>query len=59
MSKTWGSDKLPETHLLVDGVWVYTFVGAQDWDDAAVRARVQEALAGKAKDLVKRGDRAS
>lgn len=49
VSKTWGSDKLPETHLLVDGEWIYTFIGAQDWDDPAVRARVQDALAGKAK----------
>lgn len=46
VSKSWGSDKLPETHLVVDGRRVHTFIGAQNWDDAAVRAKVQEALAG-------------
>lgn len=46
VSKSWGSDKLPETHLVVGGRRVHTFVGAQDWDDAAVRAKVQQALAG-------------
>jgi hypothetical protein len=46
VSKSWGSDKLPETHLVVDGRRVHTFVGAQNWDDATVRAKVQEALAG-------------
>jgi thiol-disulfide isomerase/thioredoxin len=45
VSKSWGSEKLPETHLVVDGRRVHTFVGAQNWDDAAVRAKVQEALA--------------
>lgn len=49
VSKAWGSSKLPETHLVVDGQLVYTYVGAQDWDDKAVRARVEEALAGKNK----------
>lgn len=46
VSKSWGSEKLPETHLVVDGRRVHTYVGAQDWDDAAVRAKVQEAFAG-------------
>jgi thiol-disulfide isomerase/thioredoxin len=45
VSKSWGSEKLPETHLVVDGRRVHTFVGAQNWDDTAVRAKVQEALA--------------
>lgn len=45
VSKSWGSDKLPETHLVVGGRRVHTFIGAQDWDDAAVRAKVQEAFA--------------
>lgn len=49
VSKSWGSDMLPETHLVVDGRRVHTFVGAQNWDDAAVRAKVQEALAGAGK----------
>lgn len=49
VSKTWGSDKLPETHLLVDGEWIDSFIGAQDWDDPAVRGKVLDALAGKAK----------
>lgn len=49
VSKSWGSNQLPETHLLVDGKWIHSFIGAQDWDDPAVRARVQDALAGKTK----------
>ena len=37
-----GTEKLPETHLVVDGRVVDSFVGATDWKDPAVRARVQK-----------------
>ncbi len=49
VSKSWGSRQLPETHLVVEGQVIYTFVGAQDWNDPAIRAKVQEALAAKSK----------
>ncbi len=37
-----GTEKLPETHLVLGGEVVDSFVGATDWRDAAVRARVQK-----------------
>jgi len=37
-----GTDALPETHLVVDGEIVESFIGATDWSDPAVRARVQK-----------------
>ena len=37
-----GTGKLPETHIVVGGEVVDTFVGATDWGDPAVRARVQK-----------------
>ena len=37
-----GTRKLPETHLVVDGRVVESFAGATDWADPAVRARVQK-----------------
>ncbi|HSM14555.1 MAG TPA: TlpA disulfide reductase family protein [Thermoanaerobaculia bacterium] len=37
-----GTDALPETHLVVGGEVVDSFIGATDWSDAAVRARVQK-----------------
>ena len=49
VSKSWGSDKLPETHLVVNGQVLFTYIGAQNWDDPAIRAKVEAALAGKAK----------
>jgi thiol-disulfide isomerase/thioredoxin len=40
-----GTDQLPETHLVVGGDIVETFVGATDWRDPGVRARVQKWIA--------------
>jgi len=37
-----GTEKLPETHVVVGGDVVETFVGATDWSDPAVRARIQK-----------------
>lgn len=37
-----GTDKLPESHLVVGGEVVDSFIGAADWSDPAVRARVQK-----------------
>jgi thiol-disulfide isomerase/thioredoxin len=37
-----GTDALPETHLVVRGEVVDSFVGATDWSDPEVRARVQK-----------------
>lgn len=37
-----GTDALPETHVVVSGEVVDTFVGATDWSDPEVRARVQK-----------------
>lgn len=40
----YGTDKLPETYLLVDGKVVEKFVGATNWDDPALRARLQSLI---------------
>ncbi len=42
VAKSFKTDKLPETHLVVDGQVVETFVGATDWDTLAVRSRIRE-----------------
>jgi thiol-disulfide isomerase/thioredoxin len=41
----YGTRQLPETHLLVDGKVVKSFVGAQDWDQAPLRDVIRGALA--------------
>ena len=40
-----GTRQLPETHLVVGGKILHSFIGATDWGDAKVRARVAAALA--------------
>lgn len=45
IAKRYGTDKLPETHLVVRGQMVESFIGATDWDSPEVRARIDEALA--------------
>lgn len=45
VAKLWGTKALPETHLVVDGAILHTYVGAQNWDAAEVRQRVLDALA--------------
>jgi len=41
-----GTDKIPETYLLVRGQPVERFVGATDWSDPSVRAVVARHVAG-------------
>jgi len=45
VAKRYGTDKLPETHLVVKGELVESFIGAVNWDDPEVRAALDEALA--------------
>ena len=42
----YGTRKLPETYLVVKGQVVERWIGAQDWNDPEIRARVQEAIDG-------------
>jgi len=42
VARRFRTDKLPETHLVVGGEVVRTFVGAMEWGDPAVRAEVQK-----------------
>lgn len=44
LAKRYGTDKLPETHLVVDGEVVESFIGATDWDSAEVRQKITAAL---------------
>lgn len=46
LAHDYGTTKLPETHLVVDGKVVDSFIGATQWDRADVRERVQKALDG-------------
>jgi thiol-disulfide isomerase/thioredoxin len=44
-ARKWGTYKLPETHLVVDGNVVERWVGAADWSEPEIRARLADALA--------------
>ena len=44
IARKFGTTKLPETHLVVDGEVVDTFVGATDWGDESVRSRLRARL---------------
>lgn len=44
VAKSYGTDKLPETHLVVNGKMVESFIGAVDWDDPAIRQKIEDAL---------------
>lgn len=44
VAKRYGTDKLPETHLVVKGELVESFIGAVNWDDPQVRAVLDKAL---------------
>ena len=41
-----GTDKLPETYLVIRGQVVRKWVGATDWDDPALRAEIAARLKG-------------
>ncbi len=45
LTHSYGTEKVPETHLVVRGQIVESFIGATNWDDAENRKRVDEALA--------------
>ncbi|HVS01263.1 MAG TPA: TlpA disulfide reductase family protein [Thermoanaerobaculia bacterium] len=44
VARKFGTDKIPETYLLVDGRVAEKFVGATDWDAPAARSKVRQAL---------------
>ncbi|MDA8018068.1 MAG: TlpA family protein disulfide reductase [Thermoanaerobaculia bacterium] len=46
LAHDYGTTKLPETHLVVDGKVLESFIGATDWDREDVRRKVQAALDG-------------
>jgi thiol-disulfide isomerase/thioredoxin len=46
VAKSYGTDKLPETYLVVNGHVVEKFVGQTDWDAAALRQKLTARLAG-------------
>jgi thiol-disulfide isomerase/thioredoxin len=48
VANRFGTDKLPETHLVVGGEIVESFVGATSWNDPAVRAKLQKWIANPA-----------
>ena len=44
MAHRYGTEKLPESYLVVRGRVVEKFAGATDWDDPQVRARLAARL---------------
>ncbi len=44
VANRYGTDKLPETYLLVNGKVVRKFVGMTDWDDPALRREIESKL---------------
>ena len=44
IARQFGTDMLPESHVVVSGDIVESFVGATDWDDPAVRSRLEERI---------------
>lgn len=45
LAHSYDTRKLPETHLVVRGEIVESYIGATDWDDPKIRRRIEEALA--------------
>ena len=45
VTHSYGTKKVPETHLVIRGELVESFIGATDWDDREIRQRIAEALA--------------
>ena len=48
VANRFGTDKLPESHLVVGGQVVESFIGATRWSDPAVRAKIQKWTASPA-----------
>lgn len=46
VANRYGTDKLPETYLVIRGQVVRKWVGATDWDDPALRAEIAARLKG-------------
>jgi thiol-disulfide isomerase/thioredoxin len=46
VAKRYGTDKLPETYLVVGGEVVKKFVGQTDWDNPELRALISSRLGG-------------
>lgn len=44
VAKSYGTDKLPETHLVINGELAESFIGAVDWDDPDIRQKIEDAL---------------
>jgi thiol-disulfide isomerase/thioredoxin len=49
VANRYGTDKLPETYLVVRGQVVRKFVGMTDWDDPAIRSEIAGLLKGSNK----------
>jgi thiol-disulfide isomerase/thioredoxin len=47
VAKRYGTDKLPETYLVVRGQVVEKFVGQTDWDNPGMRAKIAGYLSGE------------
>ena len=45
LAHSYGTNKVPETHLVVKGKLVESFIGATDWDKPETRQRLAAALA--------------
>ena len=45
VAHAFGTERLPETHLMVDGEVVESFIGAQNWDDPVLHQKIADALA--------------
>ncbi len=46
VAQKWGTEKLPETYLVVDGEVQEKFVGATDWTRADIRAKIRSRISG-------------
>lgn len=44
VAKSYGTHRLPETHLVVRGRLVDSYIGAVNWDDPAIRGQIEDAL---------------
>ena len=44
VANRYGTDKLPETYLVIDGKVVRKFVGMTDWDDPGLRREIESKL---------------
>jgi thiol-disulfide isomerase/thioredoxin len=45
VARRYGTEKVPETFLVVDGKVVESFIGATNWDDPRARQQIDQALA--------------